>query len=114
MVESPYLVMTGHPGVGQSGPMAVPRERLGHIRIDTLGWPAIVLVDDLLVSYAEWRDGCDAVADAYERWSIAARSESDLRFAAFTAALDQEQTAASAYAEAGRNLKRFLPATTRA
>jgi hypothetical protein len=75
---------------------------------------AIALVDDLLVGYAEWRDGCDAVADAYERWSTAPRSESDLRFAAFRAALDQEQTAASAYAEAIGNLERFLPTTTRA
>jgi hypothetical protein len=88
--------------------MAASRARSRGIRIDTLGWPEIALVDDVLVGYAEWRDGSDAVADAYEQWSTAPAGENGLRFAAFTAAVDQEQTAAVAYADAIRKLKRAL------
>ena len=79
------------------------------IRMDTLAWPVRALVEAALAGYAEWRDGADAVAHAYECWSTAPPHESRVRYAAFTAALDQEQTAAGAYAHAIRRLERALP-----
>jgi hypothetical protein len=101
--------MTGHAAVIDPASMAASSARSRAIRFDTLGWPAKALVEDVLAGYAEWRDGADAVADAYERWSAAPPDEYLVRFAAVIAALDQEQTAADGYAEAIRKLERSLP-----
>jgi hypothetical protein len=101
--------MPGHLVLTHPVPMTASRARSTGIRIDTLGWTAISLVDEALAGYAEWRDGADAVVDAYEQWSTAPLAEAGLRFSAFTAALDQEQTAAGAYADAIRKLERSLP-----
>jgi hypothetical protein len=70
---------------------------------------AVRLVDDVLDSYVEWREDAASAADAYTRWSSAPTDEKGLRFGAYTAALDQEQTAASAYAHSISELERWLP-----
>jgi hypothetical protein len=75
---------------------------------DAHGWPAPVFADDVHDRYLEWREHADAVADSYERWSAAARSERGLRFAAYRAALDREEIAARAYAESIVTLARWL------
>jgi hypothetical protein len=67
-----------------------------------------MLLDDLLDGYVDWRESARAVADAYARWSIASGAERDLRFAAYTATLDQEQKTASAYAAAVTDVERWL------
>ena len=60
----------------------------------------------------EWREHADAVAECYERWSVAPGSERRLRFAAYAAALDREEIAARAYAESLVRLARWLPPET--
>lgn len=67
-----------------------------------------MLLDALLDDYVEWRESARAVADAYARWSFAAGRERALRFAAYTAMLDQEQKTAVAYAEAVTYVERRL------
>jgi len=52
------------------------------------------LVDELLACYIDWRHAAAAAADAYARWSGAPGAEEALRFSAYTAALDQEESSA--------------------
>lgn len=64
------------------------------------GSPA--LVDQFLESYVIWRESCEAVSSAYERW---ARCEPEHRRAAFEsyhAALNWEELAAQAHAARAR------------
>jgi hypothetical protein len=71
-----------------------------------------MLLDDLLDGYVDWRESARAAADAYAyayaRWSFASGPERALRFAAYTATLDQEQKTASAYAAAVTDVERWL------
>jgi hypothetical protein len=55
-------------------------------------------IDALIDSYVEWREECEAVEAAYRRWTGSARSERDLAFSAYRAALDREEKGASVYA----------------
>jgi len=66
-----------------------------------------VLVDDLLASYIDWRHDAATVRDAYSEWSAEYGAGAGFRFAAYTAALDQEQASAERYA-------RFLSTVERA
>jgi hypothetical protein len=88
--------------------MRTSRNQRGPGPIDTASWPAEMMVDDLVDGYVDWRESARAVADAYVRWSFAARAERSLRFAAYTATLDQEQKAAAAYAEAVTDVAGWL------
>jgi hypothetical protein len=47
--------------------------------------------------YADWRDACGKVTRAYEHWSSAPAREGVVAFAAYCAALDQEESAAALY-----------------
>jgi hypothetical protein len=67
-----------------------------------------MMLDDLLGDYVDWRENARAVEDAYARWSFASGPERAVRFAAYTARLDQEQKTADAYAEAVTELERWL------
>jgi hypothetical protein len=67
-----------------------------------------MLLDDLLDVYVDWRESARAVAEAYTRWSFPSGLKGALRFAAYTATLDQEQETAAAYAEAVTDLQRWL------
>ena len=67
-----------------------------------------MLLDDLLDGYVDWRESARAVAIAYARWSFASPPERDMRFAAYTAMLDQEQKTAAAYAETVTDVERWL------
>jgi len=58
------------------------------------------MLDRLIDDYVEWRESATAVADAYARWCFASRPERALQYAAYLAALDQEQNTAAAYADA--------------
>ncbi|MBV8997760.1 MAG: hypothetical protein JO304_01790 [Solirubrobacterales bacterium] len=59
------------------------------------------LIDQLMVSCAhrEWKEAAADVSVAYFRWSGAGSNERILAFAAYSAALDREAAAASAYAD---------------
>ena len=56
------------------------------------------LVDELLGYYIDWRHDAAAAAEAYSVWSTASRDDEALRFAAYIAALDQEESSALRYA----------------
>jgi hypothetical protein len=59
----------------------------------------VALIDAVVDSYAEWREESAAVRRAYGRWAGAARSDRPCAFAAFVAALDQEERAGTRYAQ---------------
>jgi hypothetical protein len=101
--------MTARQCVIHHAAMRTSRTGSETIRGDSLSWPASALVDRTRERYSEWHEDAAAVADAYERWSAAPAAETELRFAAYVAALDQEATAASAYAESIVRLIRWLP-----
>jgi hypothetical protein len=70
-----------------------------------------MLVDDLLDGYVDWRESTRVVTDTYARWFFASGPERTPRFAAYIAALDQEQNTAAAYAEAATDFERWLNET---
>jgi len=100
--------MTGHPTLSDHEHMGTSRGQPGPGRTDTSSWAEAMLLDDLLDGYVDWRESARAVKDAYARWSFASGPECALRFAAYTATLDQEQRTASAYAEAVTEVERWL------
>jgi hypothetical protein len=57
------------------------------------------LADDFLDGYVYWREACDAVRAAYERWRGGQRPDRPAAFAVYQAALDQEERAALAFGE---------------
>ena len=57
------------------------------------------LVDELMEAYVDWREECNGLRDAYDRWSTASPDERSLAFVAYSAALDREEQASAVYAE---------------
>ena len=57
------------------------------------------LVDELMDAYVDWREECNALRDAYDRWSTASPDERSLAFVAYSAALDREEQASAVYAK---------------
>jgi hypothetical protein len=55
------------------------------------------LSDAMEDGYATWREESGAVADSYRSWNCADRDERWLAYAAYIAALDREERAATAY-----------------
>jgi CheY-like chemotaxis protein len=55
------------------------------------------LEDEASERYAEWREACAAVDDAYCEWLCASSDEQPAAFAAYLAALDQEESVATVY-----------------
>jgi hypothetical protein len=78
------------------------------IRLDAAAWPIPALVDRVLDMYVDWRETTNSVANTYRWWCLAPAVEEAARFAAYLAALDQEQTAAGVYAESITELERWL------
>ena len=66
------------------------------------------LIDEAMDRYVEWREECETVYDAYAYWTKAPTEETDLPFAAYSAALDREQSAATVYGRALERLERAL------
>jgi hypothetical protein len=60
--------------------------------------PLRSVVDDPVIAYADWRTECLAVWTAYRHWTNAPTGDAVLAHAAYEAALDREDAAASAYA----------------
>jgi hypothetical protein len=57
------------------------------------------LVDRMIDLYCEWRTDCMQVQAAYKRFLDASASDRAAAFTAYTAALDQEESACSSYAD---------------
>jgi hypothetical protein len=55
------------------------------------------LVDACIDSYIEWREECENLAGAYDRWAGSRRRDRRLAFPAYRAALDREEKAALVY-----------------
>jgi hypothetical protein len=55
------------------------------------------LVDRLIDVYVSWREECTAVTRAYQDWTAAQAGDGKLAHAAYVAALDREQKAATIY-----------------
>jgi hypothetical protein len=100
--------MTDHPAVANYAPMRSLPRRVRGIRVGTAAWSTPVLIDRVVDTYVEWRESTGLVGDAYGRWCRAPAVEDGRRFAAYLAALDQEQTAAAVYAESIGDLARRL------
>lgn len=56
------------------------------------------LVDGAIDAYVEWREECDTVWGAYERWARADAADAQSAFAAYRAAVDREERASDVYA----------------
>jgi hypothetical protein len=56
------------------------------------------LVDRMIELYCDWRTACWDVRSAYERFLAAPAPDRAVSFAAYAAALDQEESACEAYA----------------
>lgn len=56
------------------------------------------LVDRMIELYCDWRTACWDVRAAYDRFLEAPAPDRAVAFAAYTAALDREQSAGEAYA----------------
>lgn len=94
--------------------MARPRIPFAAESEGTMLWPPEAhLVDDMAECYVEWRECAGAAADAYERWSEAPAEEVSLRFSAYTASLDREESAAISYELAVEDVERWLERTRR-
>jgi hypothetical protein len=65
------------------------------------------LVDEAIERYVDWREACAAVRHTYEQWLRAPADERQRSFAAYGAALDQEESAATLY---GAVVKRIAAA----
>jgi hypothetical protein len=57
------------------------------------------MIDSLVDEYVRWREACVAVTRAYDTWVIAPPPDNPMAFAAYVAALDQEERAAIVYRE---------------
>ena len=55
------------------------------------------LVDEFTESWVCWREACEDVRGAYERWGQCKPAQRDLAFASYRAALDREDQAARVY-----------------
>ena len=67
------------------------------------------LVDRMIELYCDWRAGCWNVRTAYERFLDAPAPDRAVAFAAYQAALDQEEAACEAYASQIERSKLGMP-----
>ncbi|HUA72454.1 MAG TPA: hypothetical protein VMA96_15270 [Solirubrobacteraceae bacterium] len=63
------------------------------------------LVDRMIELYCDWRTACWDVRAAYDRFIEAPASDRAVAFAAYTAALDREESSCDAYAAQVRTIQ---------
>ena len=61
--------------------------------------PRAPLVEEFLASYVHWREACEDVRSAYERWATGRSARTDFAFERYRAALDWEEHAARVHAD---------------
>jgi hypothetical protein len=70
------------------------------------------LVDKMIDAYADWREACRLVTDAYRSWVSVTGPGAITGFACYSAALDREERAAELYAGLVRRVgRRTTPGT---
>jgi hypothetical protein len=62
----------------------------------------------MLACYITWREDAAAVEDAYRAWRDAPADHEAWRFSAYLAALEQEESAATSYADLVGRVERSL------
>ena len=62
------------------------------------------LTDEFVEAYVRWREECEAVRAAYERFAQSAPARRDLDFAMYRAALYREELAARVYQDTVESL----------
>ena len=62
------------------------------------------LGDTMIGAYADWREACRLVRDAYRSWATAIGPGARFAFWRYTAALDAEERAAEVYASLVRRV----------
>ena len=62
----------------------------------------------------EWREECDALAEAYAGWESVAAADRELAFAAYQAALDREQLASAVYSDSVERVQREIARSNQA
>jgi hypothetical protein len=55
------------------------------------------LADEFNESYMHWREACEDLRAAYDRWAECPLQQRGLRFATYRAALEREESAAGIY-----------------
>jgi hypothetical protein len=68
------------------------------------------LMDTMISAYADWREACRLVHDAYRLWASATGPRARVAFSRYTAAPDAEERAAEDYASLVRRVGQ--PATS--
>jgi hypothetical protein len=68
------------------------------------------LADEAVGAYADWREECVTLSDAYERWARASRADSRSALAGSWAAVDREQRTAHVYGDLMMRLAASVPA----
>jgi hypothetical protein len=58
------------------------------------------LVGEVVDAYLDWREVCDAVWEASDRWAHAPATDAPKAISAYLSALDREEHAANVYADA--------------
>jgi hypothetical protein len=81
----------------------VKRSALARLLPDPAPIPAAeassALVDQFVESYVFWRESCEALRAAYNRWTKCDHLQRDLAFESYRAALDWEELAAQVHAD---------------
>jgi hypothetical protein len=57
------------------------------------------LVDEFVDSWVRWREACEEVRSAYQRWGKCEPRQRGLAFSVYRAALDREDQAARVYSD---------------
>jgi hypothetical protein len=66
------------------------------------------IVDEFLESYVSWREACEDVCAAYERWGTSKPTQRTLAFGWYRAALDREEDAALVHSKFAARLSQRL------
>jgi hypothetical protein len=84
-------------------------DRLMHLYLHTQSAPICSeLVDRMIELYCDWRTACSEVQAAYERFRRTSARDRAAAFAAYAAALDQEQCTCESYADQVRLIEARL------
>ena len=97
LVNSRFLVVV-------SGP--TPRPRFSTARGRPPKREVARSVDELFESYLRWREACDDLRAAYERWDDCPPGQRVLAFDGYLAALEREERAAHAHSQVSRRSSR--------
>jgi hypothetical protein len=61
--------------------------------------------DEYLDTYVSWREECDRVHAAYERWNRSPREDRGAAFAVYRAALERDNRAAAVHSDSAAQLE---------